>query len=110
MNPSVTTNKTLFDDFAPHRFEKMVLELLHKTGRFVRLNHVGAKGSDGGVDIYGKTKDAKTLYCQVKCVVKTAISDVRDIVKNNQIDSNSLLIYVFTNELSSYELEKLKNK
>lgn len=56
-NPSVTTNRLHFEDLEPRRFEELGYQLLHRLYKWERLDHTGVCGNDGGIDIYGITKD-----------------------------------------------------
>lgn len=105
MNPSSTTNRLHFEDIEPHRFEALSFEILNRTKKWKRINHVGALGNDGGVDIYGITDEGRVCYCQAKRLQKASKTDITSIVdkvlENNSIETNSTLIYIFACDLSA---------
>lgn len=72
-NPSVTTNRLHFEDLEPRRFEELGYQLLHRLYKWNRFDHTGVCGNDGGVDLYGITKDGIHCYCQVKRYTLTLV-------------------------------------
>lgn len=105
MNPSSTTNRLHFEDLEPRRFEDLSFEILNRTKKWKRINHTGALGNDGGVDIYGVTDEDHVYYCQVKRLREASKADITSIVnkvlENNSIEINSTLIYIFACDLSA---------
>lgn len=110
-NPSVTTNRLHFEDLEPRRFEELGYQLLHRLYKWERLDHTGVCGNDGGIDMYGITKDGIHCYCQVKRYQKLSQSDIRDIysaiVNNNKdgIERNSKFILICACDLSKQVLD-----
>lgn len=110
-NPSVTTNRLHFEDLEPRRFEELGYQLLHRLYKWERLDHTGVCGNDGGIDMYGITKDGVHCYCQVKRYQKLSQSDIRDIysaiIDNNKagIEPNSKFILICACDLSKQVLD-----
>lgn len=96
MNPSSTTNPIHFEDLDPRRFECLCFDILNRLYKWKRLDHTGAHGCDGGVDIFGITVDGVSCYCQVKrykSIDSKEISEIfKKITENNSIDSKSCII------------------
>ena len=109
-NPTVTTNRLHFEDLEPRRFEELGYQLLHRLYKWVRLDHTGVCGNDGGIDMYGITKDGVHCYCQVKRYQKLSQVDLRGIyaaiIDNNKaIESNSKFILICACDLSKQVLD-----
>ena len=110
-NPSMTTNRLHFEDLEPRRFEELGYQLLHRLYKWERLDHTGVCGNDGGIDIYGITKDGVHCYCQVKRYQKLSQADIRDIyssiIDNSKagIDPNSKFILICACDLSKQVLD-----
>ncbi|WP_289288749.1 restriction endonuclease [uncultured Muribaculum sp.] len=110
-NPSVTTNRLHFEDLEPRRFEELGYQLLHRLYKWERLDHTGVCGNDGGIDMYGITKDGVHCYCQVKRYQKLSQSDIKTIysaiVNNNKdgIEPNSKFILICACDLSKQVLD-----
>lgn len=110
-NPSITTNRLHFEDLEPRRFEELGYQLLHSLYKWERLDHTGVCGNDGGIDMYGITKDGVHCYCQVKRYQKLSQSDIRDIysaiIDNNKagIEPNSKFILICACDLSKQVLD-----
>lgn len=109
-NPSVTTNRLHFEDLEPRRFEELGYQLLHRLYKWDRFDHTGVCGNDGGVDMYGITKDGVHCYCQVKRYQKLTQSDIREIYSSiienyKTIDPNSKFILICACDLSKQVLD-----
>lgn len=110
-NPSVTTNRLHFEDLDPRRFEEMGYQLLYRLYKWERLDHTGVCGNDGGIDLYGITKDGVHCYCQVKRYQKLSHHDIREIysaiINNNKagFEPNSKFILICACDLSKQVLD-----
>lgn len=110
-NPSITTNRLHFEDLEPRRFEELGYQLLYRLHKWNRLDHTGVCGNDGGIDMYGITKEGVHCYCQVKRYQKLTQSDIRDIyatiLNNNKsgIESNSRFILICACDLTKPVLD-----
>lgn len=109
MNITKTTNPIHFTDLEPHRFEQLAYELLSRIYVFKRFDNIGAKGNDGGVDLYRESNSGEKYYVQCKryaSISQTSIKDIVDkIVKNNEIATNSVLVYFFACDISRQAIE-----
>ena len=111
LNPSVTTNRLHFEDLDPRRFEELGFQILQRLYKWDRLDHTGVSGNDGGIDIYGITKDGIHCYCQVKRYQKMSQSDIRkiycSIITNNKgnIESDAKFILICACDLSKQVLD-----
>jgi len=63
-NPTSTTNKLHFEDLDWRRFEQLTYEILYREKKWERLDPIGLKGNDDGVDILGVDKEGITWYIQ----------------------------------------------
>ena len=110
-NPSVTTNRLHFEDLEPRRFEELGYQLLHRLYKWERLDHTGVCGNDGGIDLYGITKEGVHCYCQVKRYQKLSQSDIKNIystiAENNKtgLEPNSKFILICACDLSKQVLD-----
>ncbi len=110
-NPSVTTNRLHFEDLEPRRFEELGYQLLQRLYKWERLDHTGVCGNDGGIDLYGITKDGVQCYCQVKRYQKLSQHDIREIysaiINNNKVsfEPNSRFILICACDLSKQVLD-----
>lgn len=111
LNPSITTNRLHFEDLDPRRFEELGFQLLQRLYKWDRLDHTGVSGNDGGIDIYGITKDGIHCYCQVKRYQKMSQPDIRkiysSIVTNNKgnFESDAKFILICACDLSKQVLD-----
>lgn len=94
--PTKTTNRIHFSDIEPTYFEHLGYALLQNEFSWSHLDHTGALGNDGGVDILGLTDDDITYYIQVKRYKSLNVSQIAEIlnkiVAHNEIDSHSGVI------------------
>lgn len=94
--PTKTTNRIHFSDIEPSYFEHLGYALLQNEFTWSHLDHTGALGNDGGVDILGLTENNITYYIQVKRYKSLNVSQISEIlnkiVAHNDIDSNSGVI------------------
>lgn len=110
IKPSKTTNRIHFSDIEPSYFEHLGYALLQNEFSWSHLDHTGALGNDGGVDILGVTEDNTTYYIQVKrykCLNVSQISDILNkIVTHNEIDSLSGVILLVGCDLSAKAIKE----
>lgn len=110
-NPSVTTNRLHFEDLEPRRFEELGFQLLQRIYKWERVDHTGVCGNDGGVDVFGITKEGVHCYCQIKRYQKLSISDIKEIysviVSNNKgnIEPDAKFILICASDLSKQVLD-----
>lgn len=94
--PTKTTNRIHFSDIEPSYFEHLGYALIQNEFTWSHLDHTGALGNDGGVDILGLTENNITYYIQVKRYKSLNVSQISEIlnkiVAHNDIDSNSGVI------------------
>lgn len=104
MNPSKTTNRLHFEDLDPHRFEDLCYELLDRLYQWKRFDPIGSLGGDDGVDIFGKTVEGISTYCQIKRYQKLSPNEISNIIGKianvNNIAGDSRIILMVACDLS----------
>lgn len=84
--PTRTTNRLHFTDLEPNRFEDLCLALVYLLHPWVKIQHYGRLGDDGGVDIFAQERvvdeSVRTWYVQcrrykkaTKATLKKAVDD-----------------------------------
>lgn len=103
--PTKTTNRIHFSDIEPSYFEHLGYALLQNEFAWSHLDHTGALGNDGGVDILGLTEDGISYYIQVKRYKSLNASQISEIlnkiVVNNDVDSQTGVILFVGCDLSA---------
>lgn len=112
-NPTSTTNKLHFEDLDWRRFEQLTYEILYREKKWERLDPIGLKGNDDGVDILGVDKEGITWYIQCKNWKAFAKSDAEEvidtIVAKQEIAENSVLLIVVACEVSLETRDYIKS-
>ena len=79
-----TFGKLHFEDLKPIRFESLILAMIFNTRRWIKLDHLGAQGSDDGIDIRAEelleNGKHETYYFQCKCYQKIHFGALKKIV------------------------------
>ena len=65
-NQTQTTNRLHFEDLDWRHFEQLSYEILYREKKWKKLDPIGLKGNDNGVDILGIDKEETTWYIQCK--------------------------------------------
>lgn len=108
-----TTNPLNYDGLTPVQFETVCLELFNEKFQWHRnLEHFGAGGQDGGIDLYG-IEEEKNLPWVFQCKRVKSLSGkkllnvVEDVVDNYR---NGCFCLVASCTISKESREKLRNK
>lgn len=112
-NSTRTSNHLHFEDLDWRQFEQLTYEILYREKKWERLDSIGLKGNDDGVDILGVDKEGITLYIQCKNYKSFAKSDTKEvidaIVTNQEIAEDSVLLIVVACEISSDTRDFIKS-
>lgn len=112
-NPTRTTNNLHFEDLHWCQFEQLAYEILYREKEWEKLDPIGLKGNDDGVDILGVDKEESTWYIQCKNYQKFAKLDAKDVIDTiatkHKITRNSMLLIVVACEVSSLTREYIKS-
>lgn len=110
--PTKTINRLHFSDLDPLRFEDLCLEIIERVSIWKELYHLGRKGNDGGIDIYGIENNCEVekiwfIQCKrYKEITKSQIRNAIDDAVKNEIPHKLLLI--ISCDLSTKTLEYFK--
>lgn len=111
-NPTRTTNRLYFEDLDWRQFEQLSYEILYREKEWEKLDSIGLKGNDNGVDIFGIDKEGTTWYIQCKNHRAFAKSDAEEvidtIVTKQEITEDCVLLIVVACEVSSETREYIK--
>lgn len=112
-NSTITSNHLHFEDLDWRRFEELTYEILYREREWERLDPIGLKGNDDGVDILGVDKEGITWYIQCKNWKAFAKSDAEEvidtIVAKQEIAENSVLLIVVACEVSLETRDYIKS-
>ena len=112
-NSTISSNHLHFEDLDWRQFEQLTYEILYREKKWDRLDPIGLKGNDDGVDILGVDKEGITWYIQCKNYKTFAKSDTKEvidtIVTNQEIAEDSVLLIVVACEVSSETREYIKS-
>lgn len=112
-NSTITSNHLHFEDLDWRRFEELTYEILYREREWERLDPIGLKGNDDGVDILGVDKEGITWYIQCKNWKAFAKSDAEEvidtIVAKQEIVENSVLLIVVACEVSLETRDYIKS-
>ncbi len=114
---SKTYSRLHFEDLDYRRFEDLVFNILFRSKKWHKLNHLGSSGADGGIDIEGiqKKTDNEFVRTLIQCKRYKSISPtqieriVRDIYeKNKGYKELYLVVSCSVSKLSRDKIENLK--
>lgn len=112
-NQTQTTNRLHFEDLDWRHFEQLSYEILYREKKWKKLDPIGLKGNDNGVDILGIDKEETTWYIQCKnykAFAKTDAKEVIDkIVAKQEMVEDSMLLIMVACEVSSVTQEYIKS-
>ncbi|PIH03103.1 hypothetical protein CS538_14660 [Clostridium combesii] len=94
-----TINQLHFEDLDPIRFEELILSMVYRMRRWLKLDHLGKKGSDDGIDIRAveelENGKCKTYYFQCKRYSKITKAQVYKII-DDYLEKNVTVPDVYT--------------
>ena len=112
-NSTRISNHLHFEDLDWRQFEQLTYEILYREKEWKKLDPIGLKGNDNGVDILGIDKEGTTWYVQCKNYKAFAKSDTEEvidaIVTNQEITKDSVLLIVVACEVSSDTREHVES-
>ncbi|AWI06727.1 restriction endonuclease [Clostridium drakei] len=94
-----TINQLHFEDLDPIRFEELILSIVYRMRRWLKLDHLGKKGSDDGIDIRAveelENGKNKTYYFQCKRYSKITKAQLHKII-DDFLDKNTEIPDLYT--------------
>ncbi|NSB23047.1 hypothetical protein B0H68_005635 [Clostridium beijerinckii] len=94
-----TINQLHFEDLDPIRFEELILSMVYRMKRWLKLDHLGKKGSDDGIDIRAieelENGKLKSYYFQCKRYSKITKAQLLRII-DDFLDKNLEVPDIYT--------------
>ncbi len=111
-----TINQLHFEDLDPIRFEELVLSMVYRMRRWLKLDHLGKKGSDDGIDIRAveelENGKLKTYYFQCKRyskITKAQLIKIIDDFLEKNLDVPDIYNLVISCPLSKKQIDDFEN-